>query len=77
MQMFDGPANSSKGQKRKEGTLAKLGRMRKTLNHQEPDRVPISDFFWGRFITRWRKDLACKRPDGCVSWMRQYKQNPR
>jgi len=55
--MFDDPAKSSKGQKRKEGTLAKLGRMRKTLNHQEPDRVPISDFFWGRFIARWRKDL--------------------
>jgi hypothetical protein len=31
--------------------------MRKTLNHQEPDRVPVSDFFWGGFISRWRKDL--------------------
>ena len=57
MRMFDDPANSSKGQKRKEGILTKLGRMRKTLNHQEPDRAPISDFFWGRFIARWRKDL--------------------
>jgi hypothetical protein len=31
--------------------------MRKALRHQEPDRVPISDFFWGGFIKRWRKDL--------------------
>lgn len=49
-------------QSRKESTLAKLDRMRKTLNHQEPDRVPISDFFWGSFIARWRKDLNL--PDG-------------
>jgi uroporphyrinogen decarboxylase len=59
MGMFDNTTNSSKvqNQKRKESTLAKLDRMRKTLNHQEPDRIPVSDFFWGRFISRWRKDL--------------------
>ncbi|MHC4534294.1 MAG: uroporphyrinogen decarboxylase family protein [Planctomycetota bacterium] len=55
--MFDNTTNSSKARNRKEGTLAKLDRMRKTLNHQEPDRVPVSDFFWGGFISRWRKDL--------------------
>ena len=44
--------------KRKVSTLAKLERMKKTLKHQEPDRVPISDFFWGSFIKRWRKDLG-------------------
>ena len=37
--------------------LAKLERMNKALNHQEPDRVPISDFFWGSFLSRWRKEL--------------------
>ena len=37
---------------------AKLERMNKTLRHQEPDRVPISDFFWGSFLARWRQDLA-------------------
>lgn len=37
--------------------LEKLDRMNKTLNHEEPDRVPISDFFWGSFIKRWRSDL--------------------
>jgi uroporphyrinogen decarboxylase len=31
--------------------------MNKALNHQEPDRVPISDFFWGSFISRWREEL--------------------
>jgi len=37
--------------------LAKLERMNKALRHEEPDRVPISDFFWGSFIKRWRKEL--------------------
>jgi hypothetical protein len=32
--------------------------MNKTLHHQEADRVPISDFFWGSFLERWRKDLG-------------------
>jgi len=38
--------------------LAKLDRMNKALHHQEPDRVPISDFFWGSFLERWRQDLG-------------------
>lgn len=37
--------------------LRKLDRMNKTLRHEEADRVPVSDFFWGSFIERWRKDL--------------------
>lgn len=36
---------------------AKLERMNKVLRHEEPDRVPISDFFWGGFIKRWRSEL--------------------
>jgi uroporphyrinogen decarboxylase len=36
----------------------KLDRMNKTLRHQEADRVPISDFFWGSFLERWRKELG-------------------
>ena len=46
------------GEKRKETTIAKLERMRKTLQHQEPDRSPMSDFFWGSFVKRWQKDLG-------------------
>ena len=38
--------------------LAKLERMNKALRHQEPDRVPISDFFWGGFLSRWRRELG-------------------
>ena len=38
--------------------LAKLDRINKALCHEEPDRVPISDFFWGSFLERWRKDLG-------------------
>ena len=54
--MFD-TAGKDTGMERKEGTLKKLERMKKTLSHQEPDRVPISDFFWGSFVQRWRKEL--------------------
>jgi len=39
-------------------TLAKLERMRNALRHEEPDRVPISDFFWGGFVSRWRQELG-------------------
>jgi uroporphyrinogen decarboxylase len=39
-------------------TLAKLDRMRKALRHEEPDRVPVSDFFWGSFVERWRRELG-------------------
>jgi hypothetical protein len=32
--------------------------MNKALRHEEPDRVPVSDFFWGSFLKRWRQDLG-------------------
>ncbi|MGJ5817220.1 uroporphyrinogen decarboxylase family protein [Paludibaculum fermentans] len=38
--------------------LLKLDRMNKALRHQEPDRVPVSDFFWGGFLARWRAELG-------------------
>jgi len=38
--------------------LAKLERMNKTLRHEEADRVPVSDFFWGSFVERWRRELG-------------------
>ncbi|MHC4212972.1 MAG: uroporphyrinogen decarboxylase family protein [Planctomycetota bacterium] len=37
--------------------IKKLDRMKKTLRHEEPDRVPIGEFFWSTFVERWRKDL--------------------
>jgi hypothetical protein len=38
--------------------LGKVERLNTALRHQEPDRVPISDFFWGGFTRRWRKELG-------------------
>jgi uroporphyrinogen decarboxylase len=55
--MFETSGKAERGS-RKENTLRKLDRMNKALRHQEPDRVPISDFFWGGFIERWRQELG-------------------
>lgn len=55
--MFETFGRSVPTQGRKPSTMAKLDRMLKALTHREPDRVPISDFFWGGFIRRWRKEL--------------------
>ncbi len=43
---------------RRPNALRKLQRLNQALRHQEPDRVPISDFFWGSFVRRWQKDLG-------------------
>ena len=58
MGMFETTGTAAPTEKRKENTLRKLDRMKKALRHEEPDRVPISDFFWGSFIRRWRADLG-------------------
>jgi hypothetical protein len=55
--MFDTKGTGKNVAGRKPGTLKKLERMNKALRHEEPDRVPISDFFWGGFVERWRRDL--------------------
>jgi len=52
MGMFDTTGRAVTGESRKDNTLKKLERMNKALRHEEPDRVPISDFFWGSFIKR-------------------------
>ena len=58
MSMFDtfGTARDDSG--RKPGTLRKLERLNTALQHREPDRVPVSDFFWGEFTRRWREELG-------------------
>ena len=43
---------------RSENCLKKLDRMNKTIRHEEADRVPVSDFFWGSFLKRWKEDLG-------------------
>ena len=58
MSMFDSFGTALASARRSENTLKKLARIKATLRHAEPDRVPISDFFWGGFIERWRKELG-------------------
>ncbi len=58
MAIYDTTTRNEDSLHRKPGTLAKLERMNKALSHQEPDRVPVSDFFWGSFIERWKKELS-------------------
>ena len=58
MGMFETTGKPAAQATRKDNTLRKLERMNRTLRHQEPDRVPISDFFWGGFMRRWRQELG-------------------
>lgn len=58
MGMFDTVGKTLDAGARKASTLVKLARMNKALRHEEPDRVPISDFFWGGFTRRWRAELG-------------------
>ena len=58
MSMFDTVGKPADQSGRSENTLRKLERLNKALRHEEPDRVPISDFFWGGFIQRWRQELG-------------------
>jgi len=46
---------------RAERRQKKIERMNRSLRHQEPDRVPVSDFFWGSFVDRWREELGLPR----------------
>ena len=67
MSMFDTFGKTTNTSCRTENTLRKLDRMNKALRHEEPDCVPISDFFWGGFIKRWREELGLA-PDANPYW---------
>ena len=58
MSMFDTFGRSGDTAGRKENTLRKLERLNRALHHEEPDRVPVTDFFWGSFTRRWRQELG-------------------
>ena len=58
MSMFETIGRVAAPAGRKENTRRKLERMHRALRHEEPDRVPISDFFWGSFTDRWRRELG-------------------
>ena len=57
MSMFSTVGAATPPTGRKENPLRKLERMNQALRHEEPERVPISDFFWGGFSRRWRDEL--------------------
>ena len=58
MNMSEATDKTGSQNNRKPNTLAKLARMNAALRHREPDRVPVSDFFWGGFKKRWRRELG-------------------
>ena len=58
MSMFDTFGRSGDTAGRKENTRRKLERLNRALRHEEPDRVPVTDFFWGSFTRRWRRELG-------------------
>ncbi len=58
MSMFNTVGQTTGQSDRKVNTTRKLERVRKALRHEEADRVPVSDFFWGGFTRRWRKELG-------------------
>jgi len=58
MAMFDTKGQTAGLADRKPAAVAKLRRLNSALRHEEPDRVPISDFFWGSFTERWRRELG-------------------
>ena len=58
MSMFDTFGKAAAASERKENTRRKLERLNTALQHREPDRVPVSDFFWGGFTRRWRQELG-------------------
>ncbi|MGQ1785058.1 MULTISPECIES: uroporphyrinogen decarboxylase family protein [unclassified Saccharicrinis] len=44
--------------KRSDNALKKVKRLQQAANHQEPDRIPIGEFFWNSFIDRWKRELG-------------------
>ena len=52
--------------KRSGTCLVKLERLNKTLRHEEPDRVPVSDVFWGGILKNWRESRGLD-PDADIN----------
>lgn len=55
--MFNFHGNLQGNESRKPSTLKKVERLKKSANHEEPDRIPIGEFFWSSFTKRWKKEL--------------------
>lgn len=52
---YTGKSNCSE---RSSNALKKVKRLQTAANHQEPDRIPIGEFFWSSFIEKWKKELG-------------------
>ena len=37
---------------------AKIARVTQALRHQEPDRIPLFEYYWTAFLRRWRQELG-------------------
>ncbi len=61
MGMFDTVGKNGPALDRNDNTLKKLKRIKTALSHQEPDRVPISDFFWGGLSNAGERSWDCPR----------------
>jgi len=46
----------------------KRERVIKALSHQEPDRVPTGEFFWGAFLDRWREEYSLSESADPYRW---------
>ena len=58
MGMFETYGRSTGSTERTPEALVKLERLHKAIAFEQPDRVPIADFFWGSFTKRWREELG-------------------
>ena len=43
---------------RRPSALQKVERLKTAARHEEPDRVPVGEFFWSSFTNRWRDELG-------------------
>jgi uroporphyrinogen decarboxylase len=46
----------------------KRERVIKALSHQEPDRVPIGEFFWSSFLNRWHERYSLSEETDPYRW---------
>ncbi len=56
--MFNDDSKKENFKSRSDSTRLKIQRLQKSARNEEPDRVPMGEFFWGSFIRRWREELG-------------------
>ena len=56
--MFNFKAIDREDQSRSDSAIKKVERLQKAARMEEPDRIPMGEFFWGGFVSRWKKELG-------------------